>query len=152
MSFLGFTEIICLFQLPPHLWGGWNDIDIQGFSQISNTIWLKPICFFPSARPINGTAINIKIRHYIVYITYASKKWKCESRIPSLFLVLSSLCFAQTYDFTVAKDGSGNFKTIQTPSMPYPTWELTEHAFLLNRACTKVQVRRFRLPKPMYPS
>ena len=31
----------------------------------------------------------------------------------SLFLVLSSLCFAQTYDFTVAKDGSGNFKTIQ---------------------------------------
>jgi pectinesterase len=31
----------------------------------------------------------------------------------SVFLLLTSVCFAQNYDFTVAKDGSGNFKTIQ---------------------------------------
>jgi len=37
-----------------------NDIDLQGFSQILNTIWLKPMCFLPSARLINGTAIDTK--------------------------------------------------------------------------------------------
>ena len=66
MSYFNFTEKMCLFNCrPSNLFrlvgmGRKNDIVLQGFSQISTTIWLKPICFSPSARPINGTAIDTK--------------------------------------------------------------------------------------------
>jgi hypothetical protein len=60
---------------------GWIDnIDLQGFSQILNTIWLKSIYFLPSADPINGTAIDTKNTtlycSYYFYNEIKRLKWR----------------------------------------------------------------------------
>ena len=56
----------------------------------------------------------------------------------SLFLILSSLYMAQVnYDFKVAKDGSGNFKTVQEAINAVPDMRASSPRILIKPAVYK---------------